>query len=90
MASVNLAVNIHNRLCTDPNNSYDILYGILVDARYHHLLTRRVRFDKHRHKMSKLVTLGILESIPFRAKLYRKCKSLNPETTEYVNAKIHL
>ena len=30
-----------------------------------------------------------LKSIHFRDKLYRKCKSLNPETTDYVNAKIN-
>ena len=89
-ANANLAENIDNRLCTDPNNSYDILYGILADARDHHLPTRRVRFDKQRHKISKWITSGILKSIPFRDKLYRKCKSLNPETTDYVNAKINL
>ena len=90
IANAYLAENIDNRLCTDPNHSYDILYGILADARDHHLPIRRVRFDKHRHKMSKWITSGILKSIHFRDKLYRKCKSLNPETTDYVNAKINL
>ena len=40
--------------------------------------------------MSKWITSGILKSIHFRDKLYRKCKPLNPETTDYVNAKINL
>ena len=40
--------------------------------------------------MSKWKTSGILKSIHFRDKLYRKCKSLNHETTDYVNAKINL
>ena len=39
IANANLEENIDNRLCTDPNNSYDILYGTLVDARDHHLPT---------------------------------------------------
>ena len=89
IANANLAENINNRLCTDPNNSYDILYGILAGSKDHHLPTRRVRFDKDRHKMSKWITSWILKSIHFRDKLYRKCKSLNHETTDYVNAKIN-
>ena len=83
ISNANSAENIDNRLCTDPNNSYDIL----ADAWDRHLPTRRARFDKHRHKMSKWITSGMLKSIHFKDKLYRKCKPLNPVTTDYVNAK---
>ena len=70
------------KLCASFHSHQSIKTGVTV--------RRRVRFDKHRHKMSKWITSGILKSIHFRDKLYRKCKSLNPEVTEYANAKINL
>ena len=32
----------------------------------------RVKFDKHRHKKEKWITTGIIKSIKYRDKLYKK------------------
>ena len=47
-------------------------------------------FNKHKHKLSKLITCGILKSIQFRDNLYKQWKLINPESQEYLRAKLNL
>ena len=51
---------------------------------------KTVRFDKHKYKMTKWVTTGIIKSIKFRDKVYKQLKSILVNSQEYNTMKINL
>ena len=51
---------------------------------------KTVRFDKHKHKMAKWVTTGIIKSIKFRDKLYKQLKRIPVNSQEYNTMKMNL
>ena len=55
----------------DPNSNYKILAQQLQYAKEKHLPTRKLKFNKYKHKQPKWVTNGILKSIKTKNKLYR-------------------
>ena len=65
-------------LFSDPNENYRQFEEIILHAKSKHLSPKTVRFKKHKHKLSKWMTNGILNSIKFRDKLFLKLKKLNP------------
>ena len=42
-----------------------------------------MKFKRYKHKMSTLVTQGLLISIGYREKLYKQLNIINPESSEY-------
>ena len=52
--------------------------------------TKKVKINKHKHKISKWITQGIIRSITFRDKLYLKMKLSPKDTAEYTTIKINL
>ena len=51
---------------------------------------KTVKCDKHKHKMTKWVTTGIIKSIKYRDKLYKQLKSIAVKSQEYNTMKINL
>ncbi len=49
-----------NRLVTSPladlNSNYSIIHKIIEDARQKHIVTKKVKFNKRKHKKSKWIT----------------------------------
>ena len=56
----------------DPNLNYEILDTTLKAAFEKHIPVKLVKFNKHKHKLNNWITRGILRSIRFRDKLYRR------------------
>ena len=87
-------MNIFGKLNTnidhDPSETYKIIEENILDAKKNHLPTKRVRFNKYKHKKNKWITKGILNSIRFRDKLYFKFKSSNPSSPQYAVHKTNL
>ena len=53
-------------ITADPNSNYNILDGILTEMYWN-----RVRFNKYKYKTSTWITIGIINSIKRKEKLYR-------------------
>ena len=70
-------------MTTDPNLSYNIIHEVIENAKNNHTLSKLVKFYKYKHTKSKWITMGLLKSIKFRDKLYKRMKLTNPNSREY-------
>ena len=70
-------------LMTDPNLAYDIFERITVTAYKKHFPNKRVKVNKYKHKLSPWVTTGLIKSIEFRDKLYKRLKACPPDNPEH-------
>ena len=52
--------------------------------------TKLVKFNKYKHKKSMWITQGILRSIQYRDKLYKKLKLTHPNSPNYEIININL
>ena len=66
----------------DSNSNYKILAEQLQYAKEKHLPTRKLKFNKYKHKQQKWVTNGILKSIKTKNKLYRTLQQTKTEDVE--------
>ena len=73
---------ISSDLTTDPNSEYAKFERIITTAYEKHFPEKRVKFNKHKHKLSDWITSGILKSIEFRDKLYRRLSKLSTESPD--------
>ena len=86
--------NIHDKLeqaiDSDPQENYDRFIALLMTQKnkHVHLPKKRVRFNKHKHKKSKLMTNEILKSIKTKDTLYKKLVKANiDDEIAYTNLK---
>ena len=70
-------------LLSDPHENQARLDNILKDAKDKHLPEKVIKFNKYKHKLNPWMTSGILQSIKFRDKLYKKLKSTKPDSNQY-------
>ena len=52
--------------------------------------TKLVKFDKKKHKKSKWITQGLLNSITYRDKMYNKLKDTPNNSTAYLNLRLNV
>ena len=74
----------------DPNHNYDIISNVISKAINKHLPIKEVRYNRNRHKKSRWITTGIVNSIRYRNNLYKKLHSTPRSSTEYLNQEINL
>ena len=79
-----------NGFTENPNGNYKKISGILAENQQKHLEPKIVKFNRYKHKLNPWMTNGILNSIKFRDKLYKKLKKLNPNSDAYSRAEINL
>ena len=79
-----------NGFGTNPKNNLAKFHGILSKARQNHLEPIITKFNKYKHKLNPWMTNGILHSLKFRDNLYRKLKSLKPDSDTYKAMEINL
>ena len=60
---------------TDPNPEYDIFERITGKAYEKHFPNKRVKVNKYKCKLSPWMTSGLIKSIEFRNKLYKRLKA---------------
>ena len=61
-------------ITANPNSNYNILDDILHELHEKYFPTKKVRFNKYKHKKYTWITMGIMESIKHKDKLYRILK----------------
>ena len=78
--SNSLSENIfNNNLFSDPNESYNKLENVIINAKNKHFQPKYVPLKKYKHKLSPWMTAGILRSIKFRDNLYKKTYKNRPK-----------
>ena len=87
---LNLSSKLNMSNNTDPNCNYKIFSTHLNDAIKIYLPIKRVRYNRHKHKHSKWITSGILNSIRYRDKLYDKLHKTSTDSPEYITRKVNL
>ena len=82
--------NFNHDMFQDPSANYDTLINVITKSKEQHLPTRKVKCNKYKDKLSPWITNGIMRSISFRDKLYKRKLQLNPNTPEYLTAETNL
>ena len=87
-------LDLLHKLNTDdnanPNQNYDIINDSIINAILKHLPVKEVRYNRHKHKKSKWITIGLLNSIKYRDKLYKKLHCTPVNHPDYENQKVNL
>ena len=74
----------------NPCSNYDILDKIISEAADRCMPSKRVKYNKHKHKKSQWITGGIIRSIKFRDKMYANMKQTPANTEAHVIIKTNL
>ena len=74
----------------NPNENYNRLEDEIKNLINIHLPTKIVRYNKHKHTKSQWITSGIVKSISFRDKLYKKLKQTPQDSQNLQNLKTNL
>ena len=72
------------------NTNYNKFHDLLTDAVKSHIPTKLVKYKKYKHKYSKWITRGIINSIKFRDRLYHKVKCTSTNSNLYNTYKVNL
>ena len=88
IASADIMSKINLNPLTDPNYTYDIMEHEILKAKEKYLPSKKVKFNKYKHKKKNWITTGILQSIHHRDKLYRKFKSCKHSDAVYETNKL--
>ena len=83
LRSSDISSHLNANLMTDPNPGYDIFERIALSAYGKHFPNKRVYVNKHKHKLSPWITTGLIKSIEFRDKLYKRLKSCPQDSPEH-------
>ena len=84
------STEFNSELITDPNINYDKLENIIIEGNRRYFPIKEKRFNKYTHRLNPWMTQGIMRSLKFKDKLYRKLKSLSPDSYEYATHKTNL
>ena len=90
LLGTDIASIISSDLMAVPNSEYAKFERIITTAYGKHFPEKRVKFNKHKHKLSDWITSGILKSIEFRDKLYRRLNKLITDSPDYELVKNNL
>ena len=80
---------LNTRTDANPSSNYDILDEIISQAADTCMPSKRVKYNRHKHKKSQWITGGIIRSITFRDKMYANMKHTptNRPTEAHANIK---
>ena len=71
LASLNILDKLDKGSNIDPNNNYELFTQLMKYDREKHIPRVKVRYQKKKHKWSKWLTNGILNSINTKDRLYK-------------------
>ena len=86
LENLNIPAQLNSELNANPNNNYRFFSKAVNFAKEKHLLYKK-NVDRHKHKINKWITRGILKSINTKNKLY---KQLVQTSTRNLDAYEHL
>ena len=74
----------------DPNSNYTTLCNEILRSKKKHMPSKWVKFNKYTNKKSSWITQGLLKSIKYRDKLYKRLKLTDPNSANYDTININL
>ena len=86
----NIYEKLDKSLMADVNQNYNIMHQEIYDSIEKHTLKKIVKSNRHKHKISKWITQGIIKSIKYRDKLYKKLNMTYHESPDYTILKVNL
>ena len=90
MNACDISKNMNNDLSSDPNLNYNILHDHITEMKKKHLPYKFEKFHRHKHKINKWISFGIIRSIKTRDEMYLKFKRCNQQNVEYDTLKNNL
>ena len=75
LRSLDISSQLRPNLMTDLDPEYDIFERITVTAYEKQFRNKRVEVNKYKHKLSPWITTGLIKSIEFRDKSYKRLKA---------------
>ena len=81
---------LNPKFMTDPNTEFEKFEKIVSSYFDKHFPEKTIKVNKYRHKLSKWITSGIIKSIEFRDKLYKRLKTCGHNNPEYERLKHNL
>ena len=90
LENANIYNELDHDLNNDPNANYNILENHIKCAIEEAIPSKKVRFNKYKHRKSPWITNGILKSIKYRDNLYKNLKVMQPNSLEYSQSKLNL
>ena len=72
-----------NELTTDPNVTYNLLEKIILSAKEKHLKPAKTKLNHYKHKKNPWISMGIINSIKFRDKMYKRLRLTNCNSPMY-------
>ena len=90
LSAIDISSLLNANLSTDPNIDYEQFEKIITEMYEKYFPEKCVKFNEYKHKLSNWITSGILKSIEFKDKLYKRLKTYSPENSEYERLKHNL
>ena len=90
LASIDWTKLFDHQPTANPLITYKSFKVKLLSLQDKHFPTKKVKYNKYKHKLSNWITKGILASIKFRDKLYRKLNSTRKGTPLFDKLKTNL
>ena len=87
LENLNIPAQLNSEPDANPNNNYKIFSKAVNSAKETHLPIKKTKFNRHKHKINKWITRGILKSINTKNKLY---KQLVQTSTRNIDVYKHL
>ena len=87
LENLNIPAQLNSEPDANPNNNYKIFSKAVNSAKEKHLPIKKTKFNRHKHKINKWITRGILKSINTKKKLY---KQLVQTSTRNIDVYEHL
>ena len=84
MSRSNLINKLNRDMFSDPNSTYEVIDREINRLKSQFLPTKKIRFNKYKHKKSPWITYGILNSLKNRDKKFQKWKMCIPDSTRYI------
>ena len=81
---------IPNDVSLNPNDSYTLLEQKIKEGQDLYIKPKLIKFKRYKHKMSPWITPGILNSIKFRDRLYKKLRGTDPASTLHCTLQTNL
>ena len=91
LSAIDISSLLNASLSTDPDSDYERFEKKSITEMYDEYCPEKcAKFDKYKHKLSNWITPGILKSIEFRDKLFKRLKAYSSEKSEYERLKHNL
>ena len=88
MREKELMTKLNRDIFSNPNVTYAVIESNLTECISNHLPTKKVKFNKYKHKKTSWITFGLLKSLHVRDNMYRRWKSKPPSSQLYETLKI--